>query len=403
MAGLGLKSSFGPIICVRQHLANIRQPSKCVISYQRMFISSKIMRDKFKVERPKPFPYKDNKYNKLACIFDSTLKRFDENTKLLVVEGNIAAGKTTFAKELAEQLDMLYLPEVTADMEYINAYGHDLRDYASLIPESIQPFDIDSFYKTPNHKNVASFQLLMYRLRFFQYVDALAHIMNTGQGVVLERCAHSDSVFVETMAKFGYLSKLLKRFYYELRTNTITELMRPNLIIYLDVPVNILQERIKKRGIESEVNTNVLSAEYLQTIEDQYKQNYLKDMEKHCEMLIYDWSEFGEVEEVVEDIERIDFYSYGKHDLKNKDWRLFNDSAWSEARYLYTTKRSNMNVYFHIPHYWVPELQHDAEDMKEYVRIHDEVVPGNRYQIGYNADMGDTGIITKMRLPRLFK
>lgn len=54
--------------------------------------------------------------------------RFDENTKLLVVEGAHAVGKTKFAKELAEELEMLYMPTVTMDMLYKSPYGHaDLR------------------------------------------------------------------------------------------------------------------------------------------------------------------------------------------------------------------------------------------------------------------------------------
>lgn len=43
--------------------------------------------------------------------------------------------------------------------------------------------------------------------RFSQYIDALAHVFSTGQGVVLDRSPYSDFVFVEAMFKHGYLSK----------------------------------------------------------------------------------------------------------------------------------------------------------------------------------------------------
>lgn len=52
----------------------------------------------------------------------------------------------------------------------------------------------------------------------------------------------------------------------------------------------------------------------------------------HAELLIYDWSNYGDVEVVVEDIERIDFDSFDKYDPKMKDWRMPNEWAWNTAR-----------------------------------------------------------------------
>lgn len=40
-------------------------------------------------------------------------------------------------------------------------------------------------------------------------------------------------------------------------------------------------------------------------MEQVYKQQYLKDISQHAELLVYDWSEPGETEVIVEDIERI--------------------------------------------------------------------------------------------------
>ena len=42
-------------------------------------------------------------------IFDRTLPRFDENSKLIVVEGAPGVGKTELAKELADQFEMVNL------------------------------------------------------------------------------------------------------------------------------------------------------------------------------------------------------------------------------------------------------------------------------------------------------
>lgn len=40
-------------------------------------------------------------------------------------------------------------------------------------------------------------------------------------------------------------------------------------------------------------------------MEEVYKNNFLKDISTHSELLVYDWSNGGDIELVVEDIERI--------------------------------------------------------------------------------------------------
>lgn len=59
---------------------------------------------------------------------------------------------------------------------------------------------------------------------------------------------------------------------------------------------------------------------------------FLLSCRSHAELLIYDWSSYGDVEVVVEDIERIDFDDFGKYDPKMKDWRLPNEWDWNNAR-----------------------------------------------------------------------
>jgi hypothetical protein len=52
----------------------------------------------------------------------------------------------------------------------------------------------------------------------------------------------------------------------------------------------------------------------------------------HAETLIYDWTEAGDTEIVVEDIERIDFEQYGVYDNKMKDWRRIDKWDWNNWR-----------------------------------------------------------------------
>lgn len=141
--------------------------------------------------------------------------------------------------------------------------------------------------------------------RYGQYIDALAHVLSTGQGVVLDRSVYSDYVFVEAMCESNYISKAVKSVYYDIKENSIHELMKPQLVIYLDVPVETVKKNIKERNIDYEVNSKALTDKYLTDIDSIYKQKFLKEVNIASELLVYDWSSGGETEVVVEDIERI--------------------------------------------------------------------------------------------------
>lgn len=47
---------------------------------------------------------------------------------------------------------------------------------------------------------------------------------------------------------------------------------------------------------------------------------------------MYDWSDGGDAEVVVEDIERIDFTKYDEQDSKMKDWNKSLEEDWGILR-----------------------------------------------------------------------
>lgn len=291
---------------------------------QKCNISSKSMRGSQKLVKPAPYPYKTKGYGYFNALFDSTPSRFDENTKVsgvqpflgslhsttlpfqvIVVDGPLASGKSALAKALADELEMHYVGDVTMDKMYINSYGFDMRKLDKDLPHMARTFDEKDFCRDPKNRLVANFQVEKYMLRFSEYVDALAHLLSTGQGVVIDRSVYSDYVFTEAMFKNNFISRDVRRVYNELKQNTIGELLRPHLAIYLDVPVAKTMENLKKRNNEWEAKSPALTEKFLTDMETVYKQEYLKEVSVHAEMLIYDWTEGGDVEVVVEDIERI--------------------------------------------------------------------------------------------------
>lgn len=230
---------------VRSALVRVIVPNQgkkvagCAIVQHRN-ISGKALRESLPPSspKPKPFDYVNKDYTWLRSLFDRTTHRFDENSKVVVVEGPIAAGKTEFAKALAADLGMKHFPEANMDLHYIRPNGIDLRSFDDQVPEDTRTFDHVNFCLNPSHHLAGNFQIMMYTARFSQYIDALAHLFNTGQGVVLERSPYSDFVFLEAMMSRNYISRGVRSTYYALRNNSIEELLRPHLVVYLDVPVN---------------------------------------------------------------------------------------------------------------------------------------------------------------------
>lgn len=143
-------------------------------------ITSKENRDP-NIKKPAPWPYKTKNFTFFRGYIEGTVKRFDENTKIIVVDGNIGAGKSKFAKELADAFDMEYFPEPTMERYFITAYGYDIRKIDSILPPSYKCCDVSTFYRNPHHQNVPKFQYRMYMFRLEQYLNALAHVLNTGK------------------------------------------------------------------------------------------------------------------------------------------------------------------------------------------------------------------------------
>jgi len=108
-------------------------------------------------------------------------------------------------------------------------------------------------------------------------------------------------------------------------------LLKPHLVIYLDTPVDVVTANLKKRGQGEE---KTLTPQFLETMEESYKLKFLRDIETHAELLVYDWSRNGNPEVVVEDIERINFDSFEEdiHNEKMKDWRVRDDDMRAEWR-----------------------------------------------------------------------
>lgn len=90
---------------------------------------------------------------------------FCVHLQIIVVEGPVASGKSNLAKQIAEELDMLYFPEANLDMLYINPYGYNMKQLDDQLPEMCKSFDVNNFLVNPKHKLSTAFQFAQYQIK----------------------------------------------------------------------------------------------------------------------------------------------------------------------------------------------------------------------------------------------
>jgi len=206
---------------------------------QLAFITQKAKR--VNQRRIPPFDYLHKKYGFWAQLFDPMVDRCDENSKVIVVEGSIAAGKSNVAAKLAKEFEMVYLPPPTFDEYYINEYGYDIRTLDNRLSLGSQSCDVQKFLTNPYHPNVPMFQFHYFQIKFDQYITALLHLLSTGQGVVLNRSFYTDYIFAKAMTNAGYMRPEALKFYNDVVNIAKLEMLRPHLIVYLDIPVDTIK------------------------------------------------------------------------------------------------------------------------------------------------------------------
>merc|ERR1712098_142167 len=176
-----------------------------------------------------------------------------------------------------------------------------------------------------------------------------------------------------------------------MRELTIDRILRPNLIIYLDAPTSVVQEKIRERASTThpwEKNSPVWeNTAYMEAVYQRGLAKYLNAASSHSEVLSYDWSEGGDFEVVVEDLEALNLDYHDKYDKMQKDWRLLTEDAFGTKRYVYTQAHSLLKG-FHAPFFSADKLWFTPEEGIEIEKVQ-TLLPGNLHQTGFNTDLGD--------------
>ncbi|MCH1550709.1 MAG: deoxynucleoside kinase [Pseudomonadales bacterium] len=157
--------------------------------------------------------------------------------RYIAVEGPIGVGKTSLAKRLAEVFNYPLIQE----------------------NETYNPF-LDRFYTEGRHHALPT-QLYFLLNRARQIGELSGHDL-LGPNLVADFLIEKDNLFAElTLDEAEY--KLYQQIHNSLQLAPPT----PDLVIYLQAPPEILQQRIKTRGLDSE---QLIQADYLRTLTERY-------------------------------------------------------------------------------------------------------------------------------------
>lgn len=160
--------------------------------------------------------------------------------RLIVVAGNIGAGKTSLTERLGARLGWETAFESVSDNPYLPDFYDDMHAW--------------------------SFHLQIFFLghRADQYLD----LARLERSAILDRSIYEDAyIFARALYHLGNLNErdyLAYRRVFELLVSTLPP---PNLLIYLKAPVDVLIERIRRRGRDIETG---ITPDYLNLLDSFY-------------------------------------------------------------------------------------------------------------------------------------
>jgi deoxyguanosine kinase len=160
------------------------------------------------------------------------------NYHFITIEGNIGAGKTTLAHMLARHFNARLILEQFGDNPFLPKFYENPGQYA---------FPLELFFMAERYKQLKE----------------LIHTADLFQSVTV-----SDYLFTKCLlfAKVN-LPQEEFRLYQKLFDIIHTQVVQPDILIYLHAPVSKLQENIRKRNRSYEQN---ISDEYLYDIQETY-------------------------------------------------------------------------------------------------------------------------------------
>ncbi|HET6845424.1 MAG TPA: deoxynucleoside kinase [Anaerolineales bacterium] len=159
---------------------------------------------------------------------------------LVLVAGNIGAGKTSLTERIGQRLGWRTAYESVADNPYLSDFYGEMRSWA---------FHLQVFF-------------LGHRAE--QYLEA----SRDPRSAILDRSIYEDfHIFTRALHHMGNMAERDFMSYHRLFDLVVSSLPRPDLLIYLKAPVPVLLARINRRARNMETG---ITREYLSLLDSYY-------------------------------------------------------------------------------------------------------------------------------------
>jgi len=168
--------------------------------------------------------------------------------RMIVLAGNIGAGKTSLTERIGERLGWTTAYESVADNPYL-----------------------PDFYK---NMKAWSFHLQIYFLghRAEQHI----HLAEIPESAIIDRSIYEDAhIFARALHHMDNLNDRDYHAFLRLYQLIVDHLPKPDLLIHLQAPVSVLMERIRRRARDIETS---ISEDYLSLLERFY-QEWIQDFD----------------------------------------------------------------------------------------------------------------------------
>lgn len=160
--------------------------------------------------------------------------------RLILVAGNIGSGKTSLTERIGARLGWRTAYESVADNPYLPNFYADMRSWS---------FHLQIFFL--GHR--AQQQINMW---------------TDPRSAIIDRSIYEDAyIFARALYHLGNLSELDYNSYRKVFDLVVKGLPSPSLLVYLNAPVSVLMERIRRRAREIETG---ITADYLNLLNSFY-------------------------------------------------------------------------------------------------------------------------------------
>jgi deoxyadenosine/deoxycytidine kinase len=184
-----------------------------------------------------------------------------QRPRLVSIEGNIGAGKSTLIQKLKEKY---------AENDEIMFLQEPVDIWESIKCPITQKNMLQKFYENPS-KYGFSFQIMAFHTRLELIKNAIANASENCKTIVMERSLDADAeIFAKMLKENGILEDIEYQIYQKITLESLKEYSSDG-IIWLNIPFETCYERIQKRARKGEED---ISCDYLEKCE-QYHVEWL--------------------------------------------------------------------------------------------------------------------------------